>query len=51
MTSLPNSWDGAKVGGAMMSKRLVCNLMCRVVAGLSASEYYNDFTALCEAGF
>ena len=46
------SWpDGAKVGGTMMSKRLVYNLMCRVMAGISAPEYFDDFTALFEAAF
>ena len=44
------SWpEGAKVGGTMMSQRLVYNLMCRVMAGISAPEYFEDFTALFEA--
>ena len=46
------SWpDGAKVGGTTMSKRLVYNLMCRVMAGISAPEYFEDFIALFEAAF
>ena len=46
------SWpEGAKVGGTMMSQRLVYNLMCRVMAGISAPEYFEDFTDLFEAAF
>ena len=46
------SWpDGAKVGGTKMSKRLVYNLMCRIMAGISAPEYFDDFITLFEAAF
>ena len=34
-----------------MTKRLVYNLMCRVMAGISAPEYYDDFITLFEAAF
>ena len=34
-----------------MTKRLVYNLMCRVMTGISAPEYYDDFITLFEAAF
>lgn len=34
-----------------MGKRLVYNLMCRLMAGISAPEYYDDFITLFEAAF
>ena len=34
-----------------MTKRLVYSLMCRVMAGISAPEYYDDFITLFEAAF
>ena len=34
-----------------MTKRLVYNLMCRVMTGISAPEYYDDFIMLFEAAF
>ena len=34
-----------------MTKRLVYNLMCRVMVGISAPEYYDDFIMLFEAAF
>ena len=34
-----------------MSKRLVYNLMCRIMTGISAPEYYDDFITLFEAAF
>ena len=34
-----------------MTKRLVYNLMCRVMVGISAPEYYDDFITLFEAAF
>ena len=43
--------EGARVGGTKMSQRLVYNLMCRVMTGISAPEYFEDFTALFEAAF
>ena len=46
------SWsDERPVGGTAMSKRLVYNLMCRLLAGISAPEYYDDFITLFEAAF
>ena len=34
-----------------MTKRLVYNLMCRVMVGISAPEYFDDFIMLFEAAF
>ena len=34
-----------------ITKRLVYNLMCRIMAGISAPEYYDDFITLFEAAF
>ena len=34
-----------------MTKRLVYNLMCRVMVGISAPEYYDDFIMMFEAAF
>ena len=46
------SWsDDGPVIGTAMSKRLVYNLMCRLMAGISAPEYYEDFITLFEAAF
>ena len=46
------SWPtGRPVGGTAMSQRLVYNLMCRVMVGISAPEYFEDFIALFEAAF
>ena len=46
------SWpSGRPVGGSAMTQRLVYNLMCRVMAGISAPDYYEDFIALFEASF
>ena len=46
------SWSGGKpVIGTPMGKRLVYNLMCRLLAGISAPEYYDDFITLFEAAF
>ena len=46
------SWPAGKpVGGTAMSQRLVYNLMCRIMVGISAPEYFDDFTALFEASF
>ena len=46
------SWPNDKpVIGTPMSHRLVYNLMCRVMAGISAPEYFEDFMALFEASF
>ena len=46
------SWsDGKPIIGTAMGKRLVYNLMCRVMAGISAPEYYDDFITLFEAAF
>ena len=46
------SWSNGKPpGGTKMSQRLVYNLMCRVMAGISAPEYFEDFIALFESAF
>ena len=46
------SWPGNKpVTGTAMGKRLVYDLMCRLMAGISAPEYYDDFITLFEAAF
>ena len=46
------SWPAGKpVGGTAMSQRLVYSLMCRIMVGISAPEYYDDFMALFEASF
>ena len=46
------SWPtGRPVGGTAMSQRLVYNLMCRVMVGISAPEYFEDFITLFEAAF
>ena len=46
------SWpEDAPIAGTMMSKRLVYNLMCRIMTGISAPEYFEDFTTLFEAAF
>ena len=42
---------GKPIIGTPMSHRLVYNLMCRVMAGISAPEYFEDFMALFEASF
>ena len=42
---------GKPIVGTPMSHRLVYNLMCRVMAGISAPEYFEDFMALFEASF
>ena len=43
------SWSSDKpVIGTAMGKRLVYNLMCRLMAGISAPAYYDDFIALHE---
>ena len=34
-----------------MSRRLVYNLMCRIMAGISAPEYFEDFVVLAQAAF
>ena len=34
-----------------MTKRLVYNLMCRLMVGISAPEYFDDFIMLFEAAF
>ena len=34
-----------------MTKRLVYNLMCRIMAGISAPEYYDNFIMLFESAF
>ena len=46
------SWSNDKpIVGTAMSKRLVYNLMCRIMTGISAPEYYDDFITLFEAAF
>ena len=46
------SWPGNKpVTATAMGKRLVYDLMCRLMAGISAPEYYDDFITLFEAAF
>ena len=46
------SWsEGKPVVATPMGKRLVYNLMCRLLAGISAPEYYDDFITLFEAAF
>ena len=46
------SWPQDRpVAATAMTKRLVYNLMCRVMAGISAPEYYDDFITLFEAAF
>ena len=46
------AWSNDKpIVGTPMSKRLVFNLMCRIMAGISAPEYFEDFIALFEAAF
>ena len=46
------SWSNGKpIIGTAMSQRLVYNLMCRLMAGISAPEYYDDFITLFEAAF
>ena len=46
------SWpDDKPVTGTAMGKRLVYDLMCRLMAGISAPEYYDDFITLFEAAF
>ncbi|MDE0206115.1 MAG: cytochrome P450 [Candidatus Tectomicrobia bacterium] len=46
------SWRGGKpLAGTAMGKRLVYNLMCRLMAGVSAPEYYDDFITLFETAF
>ena len=42
---------GKPIIGTPMSHRLVYNLMCHVMAGISAPEYFEDFMALFEASF
>ena len=42
---------GRPIPTTAMTKRLVYNLMCRVMAGISAPEYYDDFIILFEAAF
>ena len=46
------SWpDDKPVTGTAMGKRLVYDLMCHLMAGISAPEYYDDFITLFEAAF
>ena len=46
------SWSNDKpIIGTAMSQRLVYNLMCRIMTGISAPEYYEDFITLFEAAF
>ena len=46
------SWPTERpIPATAMTKRLVYNLMCRVMAGISAPEYYDDFITLFEAAF
>ena len=46
------SWpEGSPVVGTPMCKRLVFNLMCQVMAGISAPEYGEDFVLLGDAAF
>ena len=46
------AWSHDKpIVGTPMSHRLVYNLMCRVMAGISAPEYFEDFVVLFEASF
>ena len=46
------SWSSDEpVVGTAMSQRLVYNLMCRIMTGISAPEYYEDFMLLFEAAF
>ena len=46
------SWPANRpIATTPMTKRLVYNLMCRVMAGVSAPEYYNDFIMVFEAAF
>ena len=46
------SWPTERpIQATAMTKRLVYNLMCRVMAGISAPEYYDDFITLFEAAF
>ena len=43
--------EGRPIPTTAMTKRLVYNLMCRVMTGISAPEYYDDFIMLFEAAF
>ena len=46
------SWpEDRPVTATAMGKRLVYDLMCRLMAGISAPEYYDDFITLFEAAF
>ena len=46
------SWPTERpIPATAMTKRLVYNLMCRVMTGISAPEYYDDFIMLFEAAF
>ena len=46
------SWPAERpIPTTAMTKRLVYNLMCRVMVGISAPEYYDDFITLFEAAF
>ena len=46
------SWPAERpIPTTAMTKRLVYNLMCRVMVGVSAPEYYDDFITLFEAAF
>ena len=46
------SWPAERpIPTTAMTKRLVYNLMCRVMVGISALEYYDDFITLFEAAF
>ena len=46
------SWGTERpIPATAMTKRLVYNLMCRVMARISAPEYYDDFITLFEAAF
>ena len=46
------TWPAERpIPATAMTKRLVYNLMCRVMAGISAPEYYDDFIMLFEAAF
>ena len=48
IASWPADWP---IPTTAMTKRLVYNLMCRVMVGISAPEYYDDFITLFEAAF
>ena len=46
------SWpQDTPIAGTLASKRLVYNLMCRIAAGISAPEYFDDARMLFETAF